>query len=573
LKFQIEQVIPCELVEEKITRANSPVITKKVIKTAKEAGGEEYRACVVYCLLVCKRWFQRQALLELWDADLHEVRAVACEVMAKHIIELEEDQVFLMQEMLLKRYSIMRGNEETQPANVVERAVDLHAVKVIGSSGYQKCIKFLWRGWLHQDDLDPANFVEYKQKTSTNYWDHFNPDRMRAPVYQNTVQIFFSILYLALYTGAVNTINATGDLDLVEGILYVMTAGFICDELAKFYKIGRFYFSFWNAFNSTLYTLLTISFILRLIALTHSPNANDEERMRYNQLSYNFFAFSAPMFWMRLLLYLDTFRFFGSMLVIVKVMMKESLIFFALLIVVVIGFLQAFIGLDQVDHNQDITSFIIQAMANALMQSPDFDGFEQFQHPFGLILYYIFTFVVMVILLNVLIALYNSAYENVTDNATDEYMALFAQKTMQFVRAPDENVFIAPLNLIEIFCLIIPLEWWMDSHRYERLNNYVMGVIYSPLLCITAFLEARDAKTVRWNRKRGEEDDDTTEEWEEMQGEVDFEGEGWGKKVESTRPNVEVDAAVLEVRELQTQVKELKDMVGRMSVEPNGERS
>jgi Polycystin cation channel len=570
LKFQIEQVIPCELDEEQITRANSPVITTKVIKTAKGAGGEKYGACIVYCLLVCKRWFKRQALLELWDSDLHEVRAVACEIMAKRIIESEEDQDYLMQEVLLKRYSIVRENDETKPANVVERAVDLHAVLVIGSSGYQKCVKFLWRGWLHQDDAHPANFVEYKEKTSSNYWDHLNPDRMRAPVYQNTVQIFFSILYLALYTVAVNTINATGDLDVVEGILYLMTAGFICDEASKFWKIGRFYFGFWNAFNTTLYTLLSISFVLRLVALTHSPDTNDAERVKYNQLSYNFFAFSAPMFWMRLLLYLDSFRFFGSMLVIVKVMMKESLIFFALLIVVVVGFLQAFIGLDQVDHNQDITTFIIQAMANAVMQSPDFDGFENFQHPFGLILYYIFTFVVMVILLNVLIALYNSAYEDITENATDEYMALFAQKTMQFVRAPDENVFIAPFNLIEIFALIIPFEWWMDTHRYERLNNYVMGAIYLPLLSITAFIEAREAKTIRLNRKRGEEDDDTTEEWEEMVGEMDFEAEGWQKKVDVSKPNVEADAAVVEVRELKKQVAELKDLVRGLSVEPDG---
>lgn len=66
----------------------------------------------------------------------------------------------------------------------------------------------------------------------------------------------------------------------------------------------------------------------------------------------------------------------------------------------------------------------------------------------------------MVILLNILIALYNSAYEDITDNAIDEYMALvsfssldirhesitnsqFSAKTIQFVRAPDENVFIA----------------------------------------------------------------------------------------------------------------------------------
>lgn len=570
MKYQIEQVIPCELEESRITRPNGPVITKKVIKTAKEAGGEKYRSCVVYCLLVCNRWFKRQAVLELWDAGLHDVRAVACEVLAKQIIESEEDQFYLMQEVLLKRYSILRGQEETKPANVVERAVDLHALSVIGSSGYQRCVKFLWRGWLHQDDMNPANFIEYKYKTSTNYWDHLNPDRMRAPVYQNTVQIFFSLLYLALYTVAVNTINATGDLDIVEGILYLMTAGFIGDELSKFWKVGRYYFSFWNAFNSTLYTLLTISFVLRLVALSHSPDVDEEQRVRFNQLSYNFFAFSAPMFWMRLLLYLDSFRFFGSMLVIVKVMMKESLIFFALLVVVIIGFLQAFIGLDQVDHNRDITPFIIQSMANAVMQSPDFAGFDNFQHPFGLILYYIFTFVVMVILLNVLIALYNSAYEDITENATDEYMALFAQKTMRFIRAPDENVFIAPFNLIEVVFLIIPFEWWMDRHRYERLNNYVMGVIYSPLLCLTAFFEAREAKAVRLNRKRGEEDDDTTEEWEEMQGETDFEGEGWDKKVEASKPNLEVDAAVLEVRELRKEVTELRDIVTGMNVEPDG---
>ena len=231
----------------------------------------------------------------------------------------------------------------------------------------------------------------------------------------------------------------------------------------NFGKLGRYYIGFWNIFNLVLYGLLTTSLILRFVALGHPLNDNDGQREKYNMLSYNFLAFSAPMFWMRLLLFLDTFRFFGSMLVVVKVMMKESLIFFALLIVVIVGFLQAFIGMDNADNHSDATIFILQAMMNAVMQSPDFSGFDQFAAPFGIILYYIFTFVVMVILLNILIALYNSAYEDITDNALDEYMALFAQKTMQYVRAPDENVFIAPFNLIEIFCLIIPFEWWMPS--------------------------------------------------------------------------------------------------------------
>ena len=396
LKYQIEQVIPCQLEEWKVTKANSPVITRKVIRTAKEAGGKDHEACVVYCLLVCYRWFKRQASLELWDADLHNVRVVACEVLAKQLIELEEDQEYLLQDLLLKRYSILINGEETEPANAVERAVDLHALRVIGSSGYQKCISYLWKGWLIQDDQYPSNFIAWDNKANTNYWDHFDPDRMRAPLYQNAVQIFFSIFYLALYTGAINTINSTGDLDVVEGILYLMTAGFIFDEVAKFWKVGRYYIGFWNVFNLTLYALLCVSFVTRLIALGYPVGDDSGQRRKFNELSYNFLAFSAPMFWMRLLLYLDTIRFFGAMLVVLKVMMKESLIFFALLIIIMVGFLQAFIGLDQIDDNARVTNFIVQAMLNSVMQSPDFGGFENFAPPFGLILYYIFTFVVMV---------------------------------------------------------------------------------------------------------------------------------------------------------------------------------
>lgn len=242
--------------------------------------------------------------------------------------------------------------------------------------------------------MDPSAFVSYKQKANTDYWSHFDPNRMRAPQYQNAVQVFFSLLFLTLYTIAINTINSRGDLDIVEGVLYVMTAGFMFDEISKFWKVGRYYMGFWNVFNSTLYALLTVSFITRMIALGHP--IGEQTRRKYNELSYNFLAFSAPMFWMRLLLYLDTFRFFGAMIVVLKVMMKESLIFFALLTIVMIGFLQAFIGMDQVDDDAKVTSFIMQAMINTVMQSPDFSGFENFAPPFGIILYYIFTFVVMV---------------------------------------------------------------------------------------------------------------------------------------------------------------------------------
>ena len=85
LRYLIEECVPCELEEAAITQSHSRIITRKVVKAAKEAGGREYGACVVYALLVNKRWFKLQAMLELWDADLHNVRATACEVIAKQL--------------------------------------------------------------------------------------------------------------------------------------------------------------------------------------------------------------------------------------------------------------------------------------------------------------------------------------------------------------------------------------------------------------------------------------------------------------------------------------------------------
>jgi len=290
-------------------------------------------------------------------------------------------------------------------------------------------------------------------------------------------------------------------------------------------------------------------------------------REYFNELSYNFLAFSAPMFWLRLLLYLDSFRFFGAMLVVMKVMLKESVIFFALLAVIVVGFLQSFIGLDYAeDHVMDDTTFIVRSMTNALMGSPDFSGFERFGHPFGMILYYEFCFLVLVILLNVLIALFNSAYEDIYRNADDEFLALLSQKTVQFVRAPDENVFIPPFNLIEVFLLALPLEWWMDKKLYERINDVVMAVIYAPLLAIAAYFETRAAAEIRRNRSRGEDDDDTVEEWEQMAGQVDFEGDGWNKRVDRVKPNVEDGPAVQEVRKLREEVEKLKEMIAQLGI-------
>jgi hypothetical protein len=47
LRQLVQECVPCEMEEDKVTRPHSRIITQKVIKAAKDAGGQENKACVV----------------------------------------------------------------------------------------------------------------------------------------------------------------------------------------------------------------------------------------------------------------------------------------------------------------------------------------------------------------------------------------------------------------------------------------------------------------------------------------------------------------------------------------------
>ena len=88
-----------------------------------------------------------------------------------------------------------------------------------------------------------------------------------------------------------------------------------------------------------------------------------------------------------------------------------------------------------------------------------------------------------------------------------------------------------------------------------------MGIVYFPFLVIIAWIESRSAYKVRANRAKGEEDDDETEEWEELQGEVDILGDGWEQQVAEGVPDVDKDPAVVEILKLRGEIEELRALI------------
>jgi hypothetical protein len=126
---------------------------------------------------------------------------------------------------------------------------------------------------------------------------------------------------------------------------------------------------------------------------------------------------------------------------------------------------------------------------------------------------------------------------------------------------------VAPQDLPEVK----PVYHGSGRYAVETLQS-LTGQIYSPLLLVTAALEAREAHVVRKNRMRKAQDDDTVEEWEQLADECDFEHDGWAKKVEATKPNIEVSQSVAEIRRVEKALSEVKALVSSGKDEPSRTR-
>ncbi|TID31113.1 hypothetical protein CANINC_000357 [Pichia inconspicua] len=521
LKKLIDTIVQLPLPDKQITWFDLKLPKEETINAILEAAGGEgngpksssrrYQACLIFCLLKVSGWYSTLAEAEPADSDLYTTRGTVAEFFASTLIEREHDDKYLFLSMLCHRYSINLNDVDSDPENALELAVDTHSL-IISSPGYQRCIKWLWNGWIVQSRHDPSEYVLYKKKSDTSFIAHFDPDRIKSPLYQNALEIFFAIVFLAFYTIVANLDSIPTNLTFSEIILFIFTCGFAFDEISKVYQLGTNYIHFSNVFNDILYSIIFVSFGFRFAALS---NRFPSHNIDYDYTSQRFISVAAPFMWIRMFFFCDLYKFFGVIIVIINTMMKESMLFFFMLSVVIIGFLQAFIGLDQADGKRDLTYMIITNMLQTILSGPDFSSIERFAYPYGSVLYYSYNFLVTVILLNILIALFSQAYSEVVENATEEYLHQYARRVLRYIRAPDAKVFFPPFNLIEIFLMDIPLSWWLDQKIYNNICNMILLVIYFPALFLIAKYESNEAERVNYNRQLNLPDDANEEnrEW------------------------------------------------------------
>ncbi|BEJ15939.1 hypothetical protein CspHIS471_0505440 [Cutaneotrichosporon sp. HIS471] len=503
LKAMANRLLPIQVELEDITSPTSGIVTPEVVKAFYEAGGD-FKEAVPFCLLRARQMFIKEGNLNQADYEENMCRATACEMIARRITHMVSRH--RLPSIMSTRFRYLEPDGDQSPAlSALECAIDQHCTIFLSSNEAQTVVQSLWKGeWVqHNNEDDDIDYTEYHiDSENGGFWAHFNPNRLAVPRYQNMFKIVMWIVYLFVYSQAVQSpLEATDpyhEFDGWEITLYIMTFAYFLDEIRRVVKtIGistSIYavFNFWSIIALITDALIIVAFSLRVAGIR--LDSDSEERANLHYRSFQVLACVAPLIWLRLITVFEGYKTVGVLQVVVFRMLRESAIFFILLAILAAGFIQSMYALDAADRDID-EKYGMWSLVNNLLRSimgdPDFDAAnERFGPPFGTIIYYFWNFMTAIILLNILIALFGTAYSVIYDNATDEFLAFFASKTINMtVRAPDQYVYPAPFNLIEIF-FVTPFEPFVARKTYVKINKVVMTVIFFIPLSMIAVYES-----------------------------------------------------------------------------------
>ncbi|KAJ3484123.1 hypothetical protein NLI96_g5862 [Meripilus lineatus] len=568
-------LLPVEVPLESINDATSRVITPHVISAYMAAAGDLLEA-LPYALLRARKEF-------IWDANHNPAdygenlcRATACEVLARRVVHKSApDRITAV---MTSRFMHKEADgDESEKTSALEMAIDSHCTIFLSSSESQDVVNNLWKGQLVQkhNSHHDVDIVPFKGDEFGGIWAHLSPSRLAVPRYQNIFRILIWVFFLFTYSQAVreplDKVANYEDLDAWEVVMYILALAFSFEDIQKILKLLIFVswraLGFWNIVSLITDSLLLSAFILRMAGIASGHNENSPLRLR----SFQCLSFVAPLIWMKLIPIFDGYKYVGTMQICIARMLQESSAFFGLLALLGLGFLQGLYALDaadgQTDHPYDVVNLLVQA----LLQSPNYEWFNP--SPAGLTLYYLWNVATGVILLNILISLFSSAYDDVVQDAAAEYLAYFADKTVGMIRAPDEFIYPAPLNLIELF-LVAPFEYIVSKQTYAKMNKIVMSTIFFIPLALIALFEAElDPSKNKWIKDWLTHPDEGSEDSPECQNpEVDGEDAERGLRItkvpfhelikvfpDTTQSSEAV--IVREIGELKNQIEELKAMI------------
>ncbi|GJJ79258.1 hypothetical protein EMPS_11618 [Entomortierella parvispora] len=477
------------------------IITDDVVEFLAGHGRE-----VVYGLLRCVETCMEEGERDVGRKRLLNRRAEIAQIAAAEVTKafVKKDMMATYCHVLTRPYYAL-GESRNTAENALEIAIRVHATDFLAEVEVQRCVQALWNGLILQteDEECRIRFVEYSGLRRSRHilWEWIDVRRLNVPKYQNNLKIAMFILFLAMYSIVVN--NRTQYPTFVEWSVYVFVCGYIFEEFRLIFEGGTAFFlgSVWHWINIISYSVFLISFGFRFTGCYLSTDIKTIES--YTNIAYDLLAILAIFLWVKTLSLLDGFQYFGTMIMVLQKMLKDGIMFFWLLAWVYIGFFQSFYALQRDEEKNFHNSTML--LVRGFLQDPDWDLAHEIDNNYGNGVFALYLFLTSIILLNLLVALFNSSYTNITDSAEKEYLALYTFKVFSYLKSPDEFPYAAPFNIIEVF-FIIPWSVIVSRKTYAKINRIVMGALF----CVPLLIIARDERK-RYLKLRNTDDENDLE--------------------------------------------------------------
>ncbi|KAJ3044712.1 hypothetical protein HDV00_001116 [Rhizophlyctis rosea] len=515
LSIELHYTVPdlCNLIKQLITD-NVPVpvkISHILRSTAKTKTMLDYikersdKASVFICMMACKQ-FREAAQEDRVNRVLVEARANYAEILAILLIA-EHDERDRLSEALTAEFDDSRSLRKPMQ-NALTLAVDAKATYFVSDARVHETLKAIWRGDLVfssevLESLQRRYGMRRARQIERQFEREEGPrgrrrlkitlDNLKVPRYQYYTAVTIYFAFLVVYSVVVNG-RRTDEPSPWEILMYILALSFMAEDLKtvmlahrKFASLGM-----WNWIDWLSYILFAVAFGYRMAGVwSRIP----DRRQAYADKSYNLLSCVAALIWSRTLEMLDTFREFGYLLVTVRRMMKDALHFFLLIAVLVVGFGQGFMALSRTfdamgiqTEGQDIgVPFVLNMLAQALFQVPDYSFAEMIHPVYGTILLHMFMFITFMIFVNLLIAVFNHSYDQVRSRSEAEFQLLFSEKILEHVQRSREVPFLPPANLIEMF--LYPFTFLIPRRYRHNVLFHICSICFIPEMLAVALYE------------------------------------------------------------------------------------
>ena len=466
---------------------------------------------ILYCLMLNRIYFQREATRDLAFQSVNNTRAALCELLAIKLLRtFSNDGLELvtsltasfhplagatfteLQELHLSSSQIdldditKHGLAAKQCSSTLDLAIASSAKRLISTPLCQRCIDGIWNGKVVLAPLQASHAIlndSYKKRPLSIYDPAkaplLNHLRLRVPSIRSKLEFVTFVVILILYVAALAQ-KGSPTWTIQETLFSIWLFGFAVDELAQLQEHGpsHYFGTLYNLIDALFCIISFCWFGLRISALQHGlPGGSD--------LSFDCLALGAVVLCPRVA---SSLVQDNVVLLSLKAMLSDFAFFTVLAMICFSGFAYAFYSL--ASEERWTFKAVLWLMLKVWFGSSylGFDEAKSFSLTFGPPLMIIYTIMSNTLLLTVLISLLSNTFQVVAMNANEEAMFQFACKTMSGITTDAIFSYQPPLNLLAV-AIVMPLSFVVSPRWLHKVNVFLIRLTSFHVLLIIHFCE------------------------------------------------------------------------------------